>query len=96
MELRIKEILKQRGIAILDLGKQIGLSRRTIFKRINNDDFTFDELKQIATFLNCSFYELMNPANGYGYIYDEGEKFRGVIRKIGVFDNKGNYKGAIK
>lgn len=96
MELRIKDIARQKGLAIERLGTQIGLSRRTIFKRVNDGDFTFEELKKIADVLECSFYELMEPATGYGYIYDEGEKFRGVIRKIGAFDDSGNFKGVIK
>lgn len=96
MELRVKQIAKQKGVSLTDLATKIGVSRRTMFNWVSNGNASFDDLKDIAVALGCSFYELMEPAEGWGYIFDDDGKFRGVIKKIGAFDEKGNFKGSIK
>jgi transcriptional regulator with XRE-family HTH domain len=91
MELRLKEILAQRGITLKDFAATSGLSQSNLSNYINgNISPTLDTLKRIATHLNIDVVELFKEK-------DEVElyaKYNGVIYPIskediiGVISNK--------
>lgn len=59
MELRLKEILAQRGITLKDFAAASGLSQSNLSNYINgNISPTLDTLKRIATHLNIDVVEL--------------------------------------
>jgi len=59
MELRIKEICKQKGVSIADLADRIGLKRESLSRMINgNSGTTLDTLKKIADVLEVKLTDL--------------------------------------
>ncbi len=59
MELRLKEILAQRGITLKDFAASSGLSQSNLSNYINgNISPTLDTLRRIATHLNIDVVEL--------------------------------------
>lgn len=79
MELRIKELAKQRGIKIADLAASVNVSRRTMYNWIDGN-ITLDGLIEVAAALKCSVYELMEPTDGLSFIYDEAGNFKGLSK----------------
>ena len=59
MELRLKEILAQRGITLKDFAQMSGISQSNLSNYLNgNISPTLDTLKKIASFLNIDVVEL--------------------------------------
>lgn len=59
MELRIKEICKQKGVSIADLADRVGLKRESLSRMINgNSGTTLDTLKKIADVLEVKLTDL--------------------------------------
>lgn len=59
MELRLKEILTQRGITLKDFAQISGISQSNLSNYLNgNISPTLDTLKKIASFLNIDIVEL--------------------------------------
>lgn len=59
MDLRIKEILAQRGITLKDFAQSSGISQSNLSNYLNgNISPTLDTLKRIATNLNVDIVEL--------------------------------------
>lgn len=69
--LRIKEILKQKGITGKDLAKAVGTSENNMSRIIRGDQQPrFDLLNDIATFLDVDFKDLFNSTkNNFQDIY---------------------------
>ncbi|GEM_PF-1021682 len=83
MELRLKEILTQRGVTLKDFAVSAGLSQSNLSNYINgNISPTLDTLKKIATHLNIDVVELFKEK-------DEVElyaKYNGVLYAISKDD----------
>lgn len=83
MELRLKEILTQRGITLKDFASMAGLSQSNLSNYINgNISPTLDTLKKIATHLDIDVVELFKEK-------DEVElyvKYDGVLYPISKED----------
>lgn len=59
MELRLKEILAQRGITLKDFAQMSGISQSNLSNYLNgNISPTLDTLKKIASFLSIDVVEL--------------------------------------
>ena len=59
MELRLKEILAQRGITLKDFAQMSGISQSNLSNYLNgNISPTLDTLKKIASFLRIDVVEL--------------------------------------
>lgn len=59
MDLRIKEILAQRGITLKDFAQMSGISQSNLSNYLNeNISPTLDTLKKIASFLKIDVVEL--------------------------------------
>ncbi|MDR1324462.1 MAG: helix-turn-helix transcriptional regulator [Treponema sp.] len=52
---KIKIIMGRRRITISDFAKKIGQSPQNMSNKMNRDNFSEKELKEIATALDCTF-----------------------------------------
>jgi transcriptional regulator with XRE-family HTH domain len=52
---KIKIIMGRRGISITDLAKKTGQSPQNMSNKMNRDNFSEKELKEIAFALDCTF-----------------------------------------
>ena len=83
MELRLKEILAQRGIKLKDFASMAGLSQSNLSNYINgNISPTLDTLKKIATHLDIDVVELFKEKDDVE-LY---AKYNGVLYPISKED----------
>ena len=52
---KIKIIMGRRGVTITDLAKKTGQSPQNMSNKMNRDNFSEKELKEIAETLDCTF-----------------------------------------
>lgn len=79
MELRLKEILAQRGITLKDFAATSGISQSNLSNYINgNISPTLDTLKRIADNLNISLTELFKEDEDLVFY----AKYKGVLYPI--------------
>ena len=83
MDLRLKEILAQRGITLKEFAQSSGISQSNLSNYLNgNISPTLDSLKKIATNLNVDVVELLREK-------DEVEiyaKYDGILYPINKSD----------
>ena len=79
MGLRVKEICKAKKMPLGILAKQLGISRTALANQINGNP-TIGSLERIAVELECSVFELMEPAVGFFHIYDENGIYKGLLK----------------
>lgn len=60
MELRVKEICKEKGLLFKDLAERIGVSDVALRKQVQGNP-TIDTLQKIADALQVNFIELFSP-----------------------------------
>ncbi|MFQ9978455.1 helix-turn-helix transcriptional regulator [Clostridium cadaveris] len=63
---KIRILLRRKKITISDLADMVGTSRQNLTNKLNRDNFSEQELIEIATALGCIF-------EGF-FIFDDGEK----------------------
>lgn len=79
MELRLREILAQRGIKLKDFASMAGLSQSNLSNYINgNISPTLDTLKKIASHLNIDVVELFKEKDDVELYV----KYNGVLYPI--------------
>ena len=83
-ELRVKELLKERGMMMKDFAEQIGISRETLTRALQGNP-QYSTLKTIADGLGLSVRDLFKPREEeqtlQGVITYKGEAY--VIRSVG-------------
>lgn len=79
MDLRVKELCKERGMLMENLAQILGVTRITLTRNINGNP-TMETLQKIATALNVQVWELFT-ASTTGEINGFVE-YRGTIYKI--------------
>jgi transcriptional regulator with XRE-family HTH domain len=62
---KIRILLRRKKITISDLADMIGTSRQNLTNKLNRDNFSEQELIEIATVLGCKF-------EGF-FIFDDGD-----------------------
>lgn len=86
-ELRVKELLKERGMTMKDFAEQIGISRETLTRALQGNP-QYSTLKTIADGLGLSVRDLFKPREEeqtlQGVITYKGEAY--VIRNRQDFD----------
>ena len=77
MDLRIKEIIKNKGLTMQEFADKLGIARVNLTKTINGNP-TVETLQKIADALNVDFIELFVPQREgiTGYIEYEGEVYK--------------------
>lgn len=82
-ELRVKELLKERGMMMKDFAEQIGISRETLTRALQGNP-QYSTLKTIAEGLGLSVRDLFKPQEGeptlQGVISYRGEAY--IIRSV--------------
>lgn len=80
MELRIKEVAKDKGYTLDDIAKRIGITYVALYGRIKTAKL--DTLKEITEILKCNIHELIEAGEGYAHFYDDktGE-YLGIRKK---------------
>ena len=92
MELRIKELAKQRGMTIGDIAKERGISRVNLSNSINGNP-TLGRLKEVAAILQVEVSELFKKTetkqicgfleyNGAVTKIESLEALKGFIRRV--------------
>lgn len=79
MGFRIKEICKTKKIPLGLLAKRLGISRTALTNQMNGNP-TIGSLERIATELECTVFELMEPGVGFYHIYDENGVYKGLLK----------------
>ena len=83
MELRLREILTQRGITLKDFAQISGISPSNLSNYLNgNISPTLDTLKKIASFLNIDVVELFKEKDNIE-LY---AKYEGILYQISKED----------
>lgn len=86
-ELRVKELLKERGMMMKDFAEQIGISRETLTRALQGNP-QYSTLKTMADGLGLSVRDLFKPREEeqtlQGVITYKGEAY--VIRNRQDFD----------
>ncbi len=86
-ELRVKELLKERGMMMKDFAEQIGISRETLTRALQGNP-QYSTLKTIADGLGLTVRDLFKPREEeqtlQGVITYKGEAY--VIRNRQDFD----------
>jgi len=75
MELRIKEVAKQKGVQLKDIAEKMGIARESLSRTINRNP-TLDTLVKMADALEVDIIELFpqpNQNHVKGYLEYEGE-----------------------
>jgi len=57
MELRVKEICKEKGLLMEDLATKLGITRTTLTRNLNGNP-TIDTLEKVASALDVKLIEL--------------------------------------
>lgn len=52
---KIKVLIDRRGVTITELAGQLGTSRQNLTNKFARDNFSEQEIKEIARKLNCEF-----------------------------------------
>jgi transcriptional regulator with XRE-family HTH domain len=63
---KIRILLRRKKITISDLADMVGTSRQNLTNKLNRDNFSEQELNEIAAALGCKF-------EGY-FVFDDGDK----------------------
>ena len=86
--LRIKEVIKEKGITLKELANKLGVSNVAI-SRVVNGNTTIKTLRDIAAALDCDVRELITPTKDQEqttqtplYIKNEG----GGLINVGTLD----------
>lgn len=78
MELRIKEVAKQKGFTLDDIAKKIGISYVSLFRRLNAPKLS--TLEEIANILNCEVVELIEVNKPFTHSYDPEGNWKGISK----------------
>ena len=63
----IKNLCKQQNISVAELARRIGQSRQNLYKKLQRDTLTIDEIKQIADALGVKFEQYFTLPGGEQY-----------------------------
>ena len=61
-ELRLKELLRGRGMTQAQLARKMGIAPTTLSRTLSNDNLSMATLRRIALALGCTVGELFTPA----------------------------------
>lgn len=63
----IKNLCKQQNVSVAELARRIGQSRQNLYKKLQRDTLTIDEIKQIADALGVKFEQSFSLPSGEKY-----------------------------
>ena len=69
----VKQLCKEQKITIAELARRIGQSRQNLYKKLQRETLSIDEIKQIADALGVVFEQSLTLPDGNKYtIRNEG------------------------
>ncbi len=77
--LRVKEVAKRKGISMLDLAENLGISYVALNRRLHTGKI--ETIVKIAEILKCEVSELFTTGNEYAHFYDSAGEWQGIRRK---------------
>lgn len=80
MELRIKEVAKDRGYDLKTLSKKLGITYQALNARMVGNP-SAKVLQEIADVLDCSVIELIVADKDTAHFYDEKKEWQGIRKK---------------
>ena len=60
----IRELCKKQNISLAELARRIGQTRQNLYKKLQRDTLTIDEIKQIADALGVKFEQSFTLPDG--------------------------------
>lgn len=60
----IRELCKKQNISLAELARRIGQTRQNLYKKLQRDTLTIDEIKQIADALGVKFEQAFTLPDG--------------------------------
>ena len=63
----IKNLCKQQNVSVAELARRISQSRQNLYKKLQRDTLTIDEIKQIADALGVKFEQSFTLPDGEQY-----------------------------
>lgn len=63
----IKNLCKQQNVSVAELARRIDQSRQNLYKKLQRDTLTIDEIKQIADALGVKFEQSFTLPDGEQY-----------------------------
>jgi transcriptional regulator with XRE-family HTH domain len=79
MELLLKDILKKRGVTLIQLSEKLGITRQALNSRLNSPKG--ETLLQIAKALECEVHELIPASEKCEHLYDAKGEWLGIRKK---------------
>jgi transcriptional regulator with XRE-family HTH domain len=64
---KIRSLLKNKNVPIIELGSRLGKSKQNMSNKLKRDNYTINELKEIAKVMDCTLE--------VNFIDKEGNKF---------------------
>ncbi len=84
MDLRVKELCKERGMLMENLAQILGVTRITLTRNINGNP-TMETLQKIASALNVQVWELFTASTTgeiNGFVEYRGTIYKNTIERI--------------
>lgn len=63
-----------------ELAKRLNISRTALSNQMNGNP-TILTLERIATVLECTVFELIDPDKGFFHVYDDKGNYRGLLKQ---------------
>ncbi len=70
MNLRIKEVAKNKGYSLQELSKKLGITYQALSARMIGNP-SIRVLNEISTALDCEIHELIETSEEYSHFYDD-------------------------
>lgn len=51
---KIRKLLKNKNVPIIELGSRLGKSKQNMSNKLKRDNYTINELKEIAKVMDCN------------------------------------------
>ncbi|WP_254526974.1 MULTISPECIES: helix-turn-helix domain-containing protein [unclassified Sphingobacterium] len=80
MDLRVKEVVKAKGITLQDLCKRMDMSYINFNQKLSRKPNT-EFIQQIADALEVSVFEIISSDGNTYHSYDEKGNWRGIVKK---------------
>lgn len=82
MELRIKEISKQKKIPLKTVAEHLEVTTTQVSNYISGKSLIpLDKLKKVAEVLDCEVLELLHPSEDFAHFYSKRGEWWGIRKK---------------
>ena len=79
MDLRIKEVIKEKGMTITELADKMGINRVNLSNMVNGNP-TVETLNKIADAIGCEVAELIQVNPPFSHSYSPEGEWKGISK----------------